>query len=784
MRKPSRPGMPVTAVGWNCTSSRSASAAPARVRQQQADARARRAGWSSATTAPRCRRSQGRRAARSARGRPRRRSPTQRPRRRPQRGGARLLQTSIRGCSTTSADSWRTTRRPVALPPAWTTRRRVWPPSRPSARLPLRSASKRTPIRSRSADAPAPRRPAPRAALRDEAAAGALGVLRRCRAGESSTAERGGQAALGPVARGLRERRGGDQRTRAPSRAARQRRVQAGRAGADDDDLGRRAREAWRACAGYRTRDGRPVRSSHPSSLDHDTGPHPERPARITAIERGARAPRLARVRASRRRRRRRSSARTPSTRRPTCAAIERAVRGGRRAARRRHRRLARLVGGGAARRRRRGGARRRAAAGDGADRRHRCTARPATTPRRRGRWASACSTTSRSPRSTRATRHGLERVLVLDWDVHHGNGTSDIFYADPSVLFGSIHESPLYPGTGAARRGRGAGEGLHGQPAGAGGLAATTLWRSLVEHVVGAARRAYAPAAGARVGRLRRPRRRPAGELRGDRRRLRGDGRARRRRLPDARRPASASCSRAATTSTRSLARSCAALEVARGATRRPTGRGARAGAAGAGAPGPGRRLAGAGPAGRLTAPERGSGRRARAPPAWSAWPPRRRRRCWSARRTPRRRRPGTRRRPRPRSATGARQLGVAAIAGARRGAAVQAPVLARPASARAAARAQERRGRRRRWARRRPASASVAVTLTTRRSGRARRSATASVAKGTSAGVGRVGPSAGCGRPGAAAAAGRRRATGPASAGPLGRLAPLPTGRPQAEQ
>lgn len=42
--------------------------------------------------------------------------------------------------------------------------------------------------------------------------------------------------------------------------------------------------------------------------------------------------------------------------------------------------------------------------------------------------------------------RHGLRRVLVLDWDVHHGNGTQDIFYADPSVLFISLHQFPLWP--------------------------------------------------------------------------------------------------------------------------------------------------------------------------------------------------------------------------------------------------------------------------------------------------------------------------------------------------
>ncbi|MXY68460.1 MAG: histone deacetylase [Acidobacteriia bacterium] len=44
---------------------------------------------------------------------------------------------------------------------------------------------------------------------------------------------------------------------------------------------------------------------------------------------------------------------------------------------------------------------------------------------------------------------HGLQRVLIVDWDVHHGNGTQDIFYDDPSVLFFSTHQSPWYPGTG-----------------------------------------------------------------------------------------------------------------------------------------------------------------------------------------------------------------------------------------------------------------------------------------------------------------------------------------------
>lgn len=46
--------------------------------------------------------------------------------------------------------------------------------------------------------------------------------------------------------------------------------------------------------------------------------------------------------------------------------------------------------------------------------------------------------------------KHGAERVAIVDFDVHHGNGTQDIFYEDGSVLFASTHQMPLYPGTGA----------------------------------------------------------------------------------------------------------------------------------------------------------------------------------------------------------------------------------------------------------------------------------------------------------------------------------------------
>ncbi len=55
---------------------------------------------------------------------------------------------------------------------------------------------------------------------------------------------------------------------------------------------------------------------------------------------------------------------------------------------------------------------------------------------------------------------HGLDRVLIVDWDVHHGNGTQDTFYADGRVGFLSAHRWPFYPGTGAADE-TGTGEGL-----------------------------------------------------------------------------------------------------------------------------------------------------------------------------------------------------------------------------------------------------------------------------------------------------------------------------------
>jgi acetoin utilization deacetylase AcuC-like enzyme len=97
------------------------------------------------------------------------------------------------------------------------------------------------------------------------------------------------------------------------------------------------------------------------------------------------------------------------------------------------------------------------------------------------------------------AARHaldslGAERVFVLDWDVHHGNGTNAIFHESREVLFASIHQYPFYPGTGPlSDAGTGDGEGFSINlpvPGGAG----EDVFCGLVEHVVLPAARAFDP--------------------------------------------------------------------------------------------------------------------------------------------------------------------------------------------------------------------------------------------------------------------------------------------------
>jgi acetoin utilization deacetylase AcuC-like enzyme len=97
------------------------------------------------------------------------------------------------------------------------------------------------------------------------------------------------------------------------------------------------------------------------------------------------------------------------------------------------------------------------------------------------------------------AARHALEvlglaRVMIFDWDVHHGNGTNDIFHASDQVLFVSIHQSPLYPGTGPESDvGSGSGVGFTvNLPVSPGTGDATYL--SLVDHVVVPLARAFEP--------------------------------------------------------------------------------------------------------------------------------------------------------------------------------------------------------------------------------------------------------------------------------------------------
>jgi len=88
----------------------------------------------------------------------------------------------------------------------------------------------------------------------------------------------------------------------------------------------------------------------------------------------------------------------------------------------------------------------------------------------------------------------GAERVFILDWDVHHGNGTAEAFRRRSDVLFASIHQSGIYPGTGSlADAGSGAGEGYTVNlpvPGGSG----EEVWLSLLEHILVPVAEEFAP--------------------------------------------------------------------------------------------------------------------------------------------------------------------------------------------------------------------------------------------------------------------------------------------------
>jgi acetoin utilization deacetylase AcuC-like enzyme len=231
---------------------------------------------------------------------------------------------------------------------------------------------------------------------------------------------------------------------------------------------------------------------SHPSSLSHDTGPHPERAARMVAVQRALEATTGS---AGRVRSRPRSLARRSARciRSPTSTASERfiaagggsidadtitspgswdaAVRGAGGAVR-----AVDLVLGGSV--------------GVAASL-HRPPGHHAEAARAMG----FCLFNNVAVAAQHALdAHGLSRVMVYDWDVHHGNGTNDIFHARDDVLFVSAHESPLYPGSGPASDvGSGPGEGYTVNlpvPGGAG----DEVWCSMTEHVVAPLARSFAP--------------------------------------------------------------------------------------------------------------------------------------------------------------------------------------------------------------------------------------------------------------------------------------------------
>jgi acetoin utilization deacetylase AcuC-like enzyme len=95
---------------------------------------------------------------------------------------------------------------------------------------------------------------------------------------------------------------------------------------------------------------------------------------------------------------------------------------------------------------------------------------------------------------ASHALCRGANRVAIIDWDVHHGNGTEEIFYADPRVLYVSVHQYPFYPGTGRVDdQGRGDGRGFNvNVPLHAG--ATPAVYASAFERIVAPIVESYAP--------------------------------------------------------------------------------------------------------------------------------------------------------------------------------------------------------------------------------------------------------------------------------------------------
>jgi acetoin utilization deacetylase AcuC-like enzyme len=250
---------------------------------------------------------------------------------------------------------------------------------------------------------------------------------------------------------------------------------------------------AGAAMRGYRNEMPAPLLLRHPSSLEHDTGMHPERPARIVAVERAlaerdwlgwdvheSPAADLAVVHAV-------HPASYVESLEAVSAAGGGALDGDTIMSAGSYRAALHAAGGAAALV--------DALLGGGGPRFGASLHRPPGHHALPARAMGFCLLNNVAVAARRALdRWGAERVLILDWDVHHGNGTNDIFHRDPDVLYVSIHEAPLYPGTGPATDdGSGPGEGYTVNlpvPAGSG----DAVWCSLVEHVVAALGHEYRP--------------------------------------------------------------------------------------------------------------------------------------------------------------------------------------------------------------------------------------------------------------------------------------------------